>query len=58
MLTWEVIECPEGANVLDAVEGRVECPVYHVYAASEALVRLWHPRAIRITYIGWTELVC
>lgn len=58
MLTWEVTECPEGANVLDAVEGRVECPVYHVYAASEAVVRACYPRAIRIRYIGWTELVC
>jgi hypothetical protein len=58
VLTWEVIVCPEGVNELDAIEGRVECPVYRVFAASEMLVRLHYPRAIRVKYIGWTEIVC
>jgi hypothetical protein len=58
MLTWEVVMCPEGVDVLDAVEGRIECPVYRVLAASEMLVRMYYPRAIRIRYVGWTEVVC
>jgi hypothetical protein len=58
MLTWEVVVCPDGADILDAIEGRVECPIYRVLAASEMLVGAWYPRAIRIRYIGWTEVVC